>query len=99
MRRERVEGMFVDKKSLTQGTRGHTEEELPLDQSLLSEEVEVVVGGGAGVDEGREVAGDGEGVAAVVFAQGEGEFEGWDGGADRTAVAPWLAKDGGFAVR
>ena len=53
---------------------------------------------GAGVDDGGEVAGDDEGVAHVVFAQGEGEFQGGDGGADRGPIAPGLAVDGGLAV-
>src|ERR1700731_816502 len=98
MRRGSRGGLFVDKKSLTQGTRRYTEGELLLDQSLLCEEVEVVVGGGAGEDEGGEIAGDGEGVAAVVFAQGEGELEGWDGDTGRSAVVQWLAEDSGLAV-
>jgi hypothetical protein len=64
----------------------------------LREEVEVVVAAGAGVDDGGEVAGDDEGVTLVVFAEGEGEFQGRDGGANRGAVAPGLAVDGGLAI-
>jgi len=56
------------------------------------------VAAGAGEDYGCEVAGDYEGVAVVVFAQDEGEFQGGDGGTDGRAVAPGLAEDGGFAV-
>src|SRR5271167_2993736 len=65
---------------------------------LLGEEVEVVVAAGAGVDDGGKIARDHEGVAVVVFAQNEGEFQGGDGGTDGSAVAPGLAEDGGFAV-
>ncbi len=66
--------------------------------SFLAQKIEVRVTAGTRIDDGGKVSGNRKGVATIVLAKGEGEFEGRHRGANDGAVAPRLAEDGCFAA-
>ena len=67
--------------------------------SLLREQVQIVVPSAPGVYDRGEIGSDGVGVAVVVLTHSKGKLESGHRRTDDHAVAPGLTPDRGFAMR
>jgi len=66
---------------------------------FLREKIKIFVASRASVNQGREIAGDDKGIAIVIFAESEWQFEGRDGRTNSDAVVPGLPEDCGLTMR